>query len=163
MSLANTLQSAISMEIYTVLSGEHREVSALFATLKAAPDGLEGGRRALFAKIYQELLSHAKAEQAEVYDKADQRVGHQQIARAETEHEEIERRLNHLKSMDVSDADWDHQLEKLIALVDKHVKEEEENTFEKMRRVFSEKEAEDMAKAFHKAKEREAKKLENKI
>ena len=143
------MEGAISMSIYTVLGGEHNEVKALFATLRATPGS---GKKAVFDKIYAELISHSRAEQETVYDVAAERIPFGIIDEAEEEHAEMERILNELREKDVGSSDWMQRFEALVTAVQDHVTEEEGRMFQEMREVFSDDEARQMAKEFRDAK-----------
>lgn len=157
MSVTNTLESNIPMTIYTLLKGEHREVSLILKTLGSAPANM---RKTLFDKLRSELLSHAKAEQAEVYSLVKEKTTDPTLIEdAEQEHSQMERDLVELDLIDIESDTWMNKLDTLAAHVEHHVEEEENELFEEMKKIFSEEEAKAMAKAFKDAKDRELEKL----
>lgn len=148
MSVTNTLEGAASMSIYTLLKGEHREVSALFKALEVSPNALE---KPLFDKLRRELISHSNAEKAVVYPELDAKSSNKElIQEAEEEHTEIE---NLLMTVENAEGDgWKQPLRDLKNKVENHVKEEEKTMFDEMKSVLSDEEAKNMAKDFSKVK-----------
>jgi hemerythrin superfamily protein len=152
MSLTNTLEGALPMSIYTVLAGEHKEVSALFTAVLSAPDAMDGAEKSLFHKLYVELLSHAKAEQKTVYDRIEGKISKEEVEEAKRDHAEVEEMLKKIKAMDSASPEWTTEVKTLMRNVQAHVKEEEGVMFKQMQAVFSDEEARDMATQFHEAK-----------
>ncbi len=152
MSLTNTLEGALPLSIYSVLKGEHNEVAAMIKTLKASPIGQE----ALMKKLRQELLSHAEAEQITVYSKAEQRIANKNVVQeAKQEHEQMKQQLMSVESLELGGDSWKQKLQELENSITHHVKEEETQLFEEMKKVFNDEEAKEIAKEFHEAKKRE--------
>ncbi len=150
MSLTNTLEGAMDLTIYTVLKGEHHEVSALFAALETPLKALEGGREAAFKKLKKELLSHSKAEEATVYDRLQSKLTDEELIEdSREEHNEIAEYLESIEGLAIDSDEWRTEVQALKTLVEHHVEEEEHETFDHMQRVFSEDEAKEMAKAFN--------------
>jgi cysteinyl-tRNA synthetase len=149
MSMMSMIAKAAPFSIYTLLSGEHKEVNALLALLEASPDNLETGRGALFNKFKHELLSHAKAEEETVYDVLKTRQAEKGlVSHAKREHEEVELLLVELESMDLNDPSWGLKLQELKTKLNHHVEEEEEKMFSDMREIFSSEDAVTMGKSF---------------
>lgn len=148
------------MSIYTVLEGEHNEVSMIFKAIEASPD-VATGRTGLFQKLCNELRSHTVAEQATVYDKVKTKEGSKtMIDHAEREHQSVEHLINELESMDVTTDAWMLKLSELRQAVEHHVREEETKMFDRMHQLFTDDEARKMADDFQKAKNAELKKLQ---
>lgn len=161
MSLTTTMESVISMSIYAVLTGEHREVRTLFTSLQVSPDMIDGGKEMLFGKLRRELLSHAYAEHATVYSRIAERMSKEEVQEPEREHKEIEQILDFMRALNVTSDEWKARLQTLMEKVDDHIKKEEGPLFEKMKRMFSEEEALEMAKKFTQIKEEELHRLED--
>jgi hypothetical protein len=155
MSVSNTMEGTISMKIYTVLKGEHREVRAMFKALKTMPN------REVFKKLCDELISHANAVQETVYSQAAERIGAGDITKAEHEHEEVQQIITSLKAMNIDSEEWKNQLKILNDKVEAHVKFEEGEVFPKMMEKFNDAEAKTIAKQFHEVKNRELETLSN--
>ena len=104
---------------------------------------------------------HANAEQETVYSQVAERIGAEDIRKAEREHEEIQQLLESVKAMDIESEEWKNQLKILNDSVEAHVKYEEGEVFPKMMEKFSDAEAKTIAKQFHEAKNRELERLAN--
>lgn len=147
--MTSTLGKAAPLSIYTVLTGEHREVSAIIATLEATPSGMEAGKSGLYTKLKNELLSHAEAEEETVYARLKARQAERGIAEhAKREHQDIQKHLDELDAMNLSDDSWNTKLDELKQSIEHHVTEEEEVMFRDMRTLFSDEEATEMGKIF---------------
>jgi hypothetical protein len=161
MSMTSTVAKIITLSIYTVLEGEHNEVSLLFKALEATPN-TETGRTALFEKLCLELKSHTLAEQTTVYDKVKALEGTKtMIEHAEHEHEQVENLLNELDSMDIATDAWLLKLTELKQAVDHHVREEESKIFDTMHSLFTDDQARALADEFQERKNTELKKLKH--
>lgn len=159
--MTNTMEGVLTMTIYTVLEGEHNEVSLLFQALEMAPDGLESGRKNLFEKLRKELLSHAKAEERTVYDRVREKTSKDAlITEARHEHETMEKTLNEIDALDINSDEWMGKIRELKSQVEHHVEEEEDEFFAEMERLFNDDEADAMAKAFHEEKNKLLKALD---
>lgn len=151
--MTNTLEGVLPLEIYTVLKGEHNEVSLLFKALEASP---EGGRAAIFKKLRRELMSHAKAEETAVYERIRANTSTANLAQdAKREHDRMVHLMDMIYSMDPATETWMEKVKTLQEMVEEHVHEEETVFFEEMRSLFSEEESRAMAEAFHTEKTRE--------
>jgi len=137
--------------VFKELAKEHGEVSALLMRVKMTSD--EQVRRELFPKIRSELLSHEKGELREVYPIFRQHPELQKFAADhDTEAQELERMLNELSAIPVSDESWGSRFEKLVELVKQHVSEEENDYFPTAERVLGKDESERMDERFLKVK-----------
>ena len=154
--MTNAAEGVLPLSIYAVLKGEHKEVSLFFAALEASPAPIEAAKRSLFGKLRKELLSHARAEEATVYDPLQAKISDTaMLDEARAEHEEMEDMLEPPPAPDVADDTWMEKLRELKEAVDHHVEEEESETFKTMEKLFSEDEAKALANAFHEAKKKE--------
>jgi hypothetical protein len=132
--------------VLNTLEGEHAEVAMLMrACLEEGhddhdPEALEC-RRELYRTIRLQLLSHAKAEELEVYGVLElrpatrERATHNQI-----EHREIEHLIRRLDHMAESDLGWMPTFASLQMKVEAHVKDEEELLFEEAKQVLDKQE-----------------------
>jgi len=157
--MTSSAANVVTMSIYTVLEGEHNEVSALFKAIEATPD-IATGRTTLFTKLNNELRSHSVAEQQAVYDRVKTKEGGgEMISHSESEHADIEHHLNELETMDIVSDAWLLKLTELKHVVDHHVQEEETSVFDKMHQMFTDEEARELANDFQRLKNAELKKL----
>jgi hemerythrin superfamily protein len=136
--------------VFRHLAREHGEVSALLMRLKMTSD--PDVRRELWPTIRKELLSHERAEIREVYPAL--RHERDTAAMAE-EHDDdahdLEAAVDELTATAVDSDSWQPTLERLIAQVQEHVRDEEEEYFPIADRVFKDR-SDDMLERFEKAK-----------
>jgi iron-sulfur cluster repair protein YtfE (RIC family) len=136
--------------VFRHLMREHGEVSTLLMRLKATSD--PGVRRELWPTIRKELLSHELAEKREVYPAFRQEHELQSMAdEHDNDASELEDVIAELTSTAVDSAEWQSTLEGLIAQVQEHVRDEEEEYFPIADRVFRDR-SDDMLERFEKAK-----------
>jgi hemerythrin-like domain-containing protein len=136
--------------VFRHLMREHGEVSALLMRLKASSD--PNVRRELWPTIRKELLSHERGEMREVYPAFRREPELQAMAdEHDSDASELEDAVDELTSTPVDSADWQPTLERLIAQVQEHVRDEEEEYFPIADRVFKDR-SDDMLESFEKAK-----------
>lgn len=123
--------------VFTTLMEEHGQVTALLLRVKSSSDPQV--RRELWPRIRAELLSHEKAELAVVYPAYR---AHPEIARIAQLHDQdagqLEAAITQLHEITFDDPLWNQHFERLVKLVQHHVKEEEVEYFREGNRVFGE-------------------------
>jgi hemerythrin superfamily protein len=123
--------------VFRHLAREHGEVSTLLMRLKASSD--PDTRRELWPTIRRELLSHEQAELREVYPVLRQNADTRAMA---DEHDQdaksLEEVIHELTQTAVDSERWQPTLERLIAQVQEHVRDEEEEYFPIADRAFKE-------------------------
>jgi hemerythrin superfamily protein len=136
--------------VFRHLEREHGEVSALLMRLKLSSD--PDMRRELWPTIRRELLSHEQAELQEVYpalrenpDTRDMAEEHEQDA------EGLQEVIDELTATAVDSDQWQPTLERLIAQVQEHVRDEEEEYFPIADRAFKDR-SDNMLKRYELAK-----------
>ncbi|MCE3232251.1 MAG: Hemerythrin cation binding domain protein [Rickettsiaceae bacterium] len=132
------------MDIYTYLKKDHKKVSDLMKELLAtrSPEI----REEIFEEIKEELLLHAKTEQATFYKALEnKRQTGEEIEHAEDEHKEMEAYLKKLDKIDFNSENWIEQFGEFKHSVMHHVKEEEGEIFEQAKKILSERQAEKLA------------------
>ena len=143
--------------VFRHLMREHGEVSALLMRLKLSSD--PAMRRELWQEVRAELLSHEQAERLTVYPVFEQNPQTASIvARHERDAGDLEDVIEELTTMGVESPDWQPTLERLIAQVQEHVRDEEEEYFPLADYVFKER-SDDMLQRFEKAKAKAKKQL----
>lgn len=141
------------MTIYSVLAGEHNEIILLFQALEMAPEGLESGRKSVFSKLRKELLSHTEAEKRTVYDRVRKITKNEALVNAALEaHAAIEQHVEEIDKLDLNSNEWIHKIHELKSQVEHHIDTEENAFFAEMERLFTNDEAESIARAFHEEK-----------
>lgn len=140
--------------IYDVLKTEHRLVSELMEQAEALPEG-DPKRNQLLDQIKEELLSHAKAEEAEVYPVLMPHEEFRPLAlEAVEEHRVVARLLTELDRMRTTNERFTAKLTVLKENVEHHVKEEENELFAALKKVLERDEAKQLAVTFQQTKER---------
>ncbi|AKF04488.1 hemerythrin domain-containing protein [Sandaracinus amylolyticus] len=115
--------------IFERLSTEHGEISTLIRRVAATTDD-SNVRKELFERIRTELAAHARAEEKEVYStfRAIGDIGGKMDDSAD-EHHRIERYLEQLDAMPITDDRWIEVFREMMMLVQHHVIEEEQQIF----------------------------------
>lgn len=145
--------------VFRHLVQEHGEVSALLLRLKLSSD--PDKRRELWPIIRKELLSHEQAEKLEVYP-AFRHVSEMQTMAVEHDRDadDLEEVISELTATAVDSDQWQPILERLIAQVEEHVRDEEEEYFPIADRAFKDR-SQDMLARFEKAKAEAKRQLES--
>ncbi|WP_405140714.1 hemerythrin domain-containing protein [Sphaerisporangium sp. NBC_01403] len=117
-------------DVITVLTTDHREVEQMFAELEMSR-GDDERRRRLTEKVIIELVRHSVAEEAYLYPATRRLIpGGDELADREiAEHAEAERLMKELERTDPGDPAFDHLLDRFMATVREHVREEESRLF----------------------------------
>lgn len=135
------------MDIYTYLKKDHKHVANLMdeVLLTRAADQ----REALFAEIRMELELHADTEEATFYkaigNATRSKAVEEQMEHADEEHNEIRDYLEKLSALPMDSEEWMEQFGEFKHAVSHHVKEEENEIFEKAKKYLSDKQAKDLA------------------
>lgn len=141
------------MNIYETLKKDHEKVTALLDRLIASEKADSKLRESLVKQIRDELIPHARAEEAVLYnsirdvDSAKGVVGH-----AYREHIEAEAILRSLQVSDAVNLSWVNGAKKLRDALKHHIAEEEGEVFSAAKKLFIEEEAVAMAEVFEKMK-----------
>jgi hemerythrin superfamily protein len=136
--------------VFRHLAREHGEVSALLMRLKASSD--PSVRRELWPTIRKELLSHEIAEKREVYPAFRTDPELQSMAdEHDNDAEGLEDAIRELTDTAVDSEAWQPTLDRLIQLVQEHVRDEEEEYFPIADRAFKDR-SDDMLARFEKVK-----------
>ncbi len=141
------------MDIYEELKADHVKVLGLIDELIAAEKSAPKQREQLVEAIKDELIPHARAEEAVLYncireiDTAKEVVGH-----AYQEHLEAEALLRALQVTDAANISWVNGAKKFKKALQHHIDEEEGKVFTAAKKLFSEEEAVAMREVFHKMK-----------
>src|SRR5690606_32483129 len=114
-----------------------------------------------FEKIAVELLSHANAEERELYAVLERYPESQAKAKeSNTEHREIERLINEIDSVPFSSDEWLTKFEQLKDTVQHHVDEEESTLFDLAKSVLAKDELKAMDQRFLAEKKKQRETLE---
>ncbi|HVZ32828.1 MAG TPA: hemerythrin domain-containing protein [Polyangiaceae bacterium] len=144
--------------VFRHLAQEHGEVSALLMRVKMSSD--VELRRNLFPDIRKQLLSHERGELREVYPVLNKYPQTKEIVeRHGQEATQLEHQIEKLQKMNVEDAQWAQSFERLVDLVQHHVREEEDEFFPAAQRTIGEDETKKLLKRYEEAKSEEMSKL----
>jgi len=141
------------MDIYEELKKDHKKVKTLLDELIKSEQTDDKTRSSVIQAIRDELIPHARAEEAILYnslresDKAGSLALH-----GYAEHMEAETLLRSLQMMDSVDLSWVGGAKKLKEALEHHIQDEETRIFEASQKLFSVEEAEQMGAAFLKMK-----------
>jgi hypothetical protein len=146
--------------VFKQLTQEHGEVTALLIRVKMTSD--VGVRHNVFPKIRSDLLAHDRAELRAVYPAFAQHPDLEGMAKNhEAEASQLERTLDELSATDYGDESWGSKFERLVGLVEHHVKEEEDEYFPAANRILGKDEAERMKTRYLEAKAQAAQELKS--
>lgn len=141
--------------VFERLATEHGEIATLIRRVAVSGHG-SSIRAELFPRIRRELLAHARAEEKEVYAsfRAIPELA-EHVTHSVDEHHEIERMLDELNVMPVSDEAWIGKLRTLMKRVQRHVMDEELTVFPKAKKSLSRGQSEELEGRYLRAKEAE--------
>lgn len=141
------------MNIYQVLTQEHREVSQMLEQLLNTSEHAKKGREDAFQKLKQALTAHAEGEEKVFYPALKNVEDTRDLTlEAIEEHNLVKKLLSQLDGMPKDSQEWLAKLKVLKENVDHHVEEEEEELFEQAKQVLSDSQAQEMAKRFQQTK-----------
>jgi hemerythrin superfamily protein len=144
------------MDIYKLLKADHRKVEDLFETLVAARS--DGRREQILMQIRDELLLHAKTEEATFYaalEEADDEMLSELMPEAEEEHDEVRQLLEEIEAARAGTPKWYILVGSLKHAVEHHVEEEEGMIFEHAKEVLSDAQARELAQQMQQLKQEE--------
>ncbi len=141
------------MLIYDALKKDHDKVKELLATLVTSSQADEDTRTSLIQKIRDELVPHARAEEAVFYNSLRSiEPAKDLVKNAYGEHLEAESLLRTLQGMEAADMNWKKTALKLKEAVEHHIREEEGSVFSAAKQLLIEEEARMMGEAFERMK-----------
>jgi iron-sulfur cluster repair protein YtfE (RIC family) len=123
------------------LANEHRLTLATFDKIEATSDDQAGARSSLLAKLKYQLTKHALEEENVVYPALRQaNIAHDADA-LESEHGYVKTYLYELETMPNHSAEWLARVRDFRAMIEEHMRMEEEETFPALRNLLSEEQA----------------------
>jgi len=135
--------------VFKVLAEQHGEASALLKRVKSDPSK----RAELWPKIRQELTSHEKGELREVYPVLREYAATRALAdRHQTEADALSAQIDRIQALEMASSEWGRELERLIELVENHVREEEHDIFPKAQEAIGADRAKEIEPRFLAAK-----------
>ena len=138
--------------VFLHLAEEHGEVGALMKRLSNTSDPQV--RREHFPHIRAELLSHEKGELVEVYGVL---ANFEQLRGVVLKHNDdahaLEKAVADVDAIDFASEEWSTSFARLVALVQAHVEEEENELFPRAQEVIDEAESKQILERYEAAKE----------
>ena len=122
------------MDAIKMLKKQHREVEALFKELQKAKSA--GPRRKIFEKVADALAVHATIEERHFYPAVKKKQTQDMLLEAVEEHLEVKRVIADLLDLEANDPVFMAKVTVLMEDVQHHVKEEREELFPKVRKIF---------------------------
>lgn len=139
--------------IYTAIKDDHDNHRKLLSDLQ---DSTADDRADLWTKFYNDVKSHAAAEEETFYSKLISKTWGQDAARHSVhEHQQLDDLMEELNVMDHSTDLWMKKFEQLKHDYEHHMDEEENEVFTRAKDVIGEGEIEGFGKAFTKRKKEE--------
>ena len=137
--------------VFLHLAEEHGEVGALMKQLRKSTD--VEARRAHFRKIRAELLAHERAELAEVYPPLTHHDSTRELVVLHNqEATQLEAAIRAVDAVDPGSDAWGQAFERLFALVQQHVEEEEKDFFPKAQAAIGDEATEALLTRYEAAK-----------
>ncbi|WP_350279105.1 hemerythrin domain-containing protein [Kribbella sp. HUAS MG21] len=123
-------------DLVTVITRDHHAVELIFAELQLG-EGSSDHRRSLADHMTTELVRHAVAEEMYMYPAARSALpdGDTVADREIAEHAGVERLLKELEGVDATDPRFDDLVERVIADVRHHIRDEEEQLLPRLQAV----------------------------
>jgi len=145
------------MDVFELLTNDHRKVSAIFEQLEQTSDVTT--RQTLFAQVKQELDLHAYVEETLFYPKLKEAAETREITlEAYEEHQEVKDLLTEMQGLSPGDDEWSDLLQELKESVEHHVDEEENEMFPQAREVLSASEIDQLGTQIEAAKQQQKQK-----
>ncbi|MCT7977013.1 hemerythrin domain-containing protein [Laspinema olomoucense] len=154
-ALSGVFGSAVSrtkddVNILEILRADHRKADTLFMEIEKTSDAKK--REEFFGQLYKDLSAHAEAEEEVVYPAI--RAQFPEVQHLYNEQAEMKQLLEAIKSSNGSDASFMTRVKQLKEMVQHHVKEEENEMFNKFQQAMNESQMEQVSKQFKEAKSR---------
>ena len=155
-ALSGVVGSAVTrsddeMSIRDLIRMDHAKVNTLFVEVQGTNDPQK--LQEYFGQIYKDLTAHSEAEEQIVYTAV--RSYYADTQELYDEQAEMKQMLEEIKSMNPSNIDdFKAKVQQLMSAVLKHVQEEENDMFPKIRDNFSDEQQKQMATQFKEAKSR---------
>lgn len=130
------------MDAISLLKADHEKVKALF---NKAEDASESEKLSLFKQIHEELEIHTHIEETILYPKLKEIEELKDITlEGVEEHHQAKILMREISALSDDSSKLSPKLKVLQEDIEHHVKEEEEEMFPKMQKVFKVKELEDL-------------------
>jgi SMC interacting uncharacterized protein involved in chromosome segregation len=147
-------EKTIEMKIYEAIKKDH-DIQRNLCKQIIETSGASEERKKLWRELKKELEVHAVAEERYFYSPLIETDKMQEDARhGMAEHHEMDKLIEELDDTDMSSPHWIATLEKLVDKVEHHLEDEEEDFFGKAKKVYSQKEEDELASAYEESMEK---------
>lgn len=127
-------QAAAGRDPFDALAEDHRAILSLLDALERSPDNATFNRTQLLLRLKRRLAAHALAEEDVVYPLLHDRAHATEDARhLYDEHADMKVRLFALEQAPKDDQRWNDRVRELKALIEGHIRQEEQVDFPKLR------------------------------
>ena len=141
------------MKIYQAIKDDH-DIQRNLCSQILKTSGESEERKTLWEALRKELQVHEVAEERFFYSPLIDTDKMQEDARhGMAEHHEMDEMISELNDTEMSSPGWMATLKKLTEKVEHHLKDEEQEFFKKAKTIYSEKEAESLAKSYQETME----------
>ncbi len=120
------------------LATEHRMTLMTFDKIEATDDSQAGTRSTLLAKLKYQLTKHAIEEENVIYPALRQANSAHDADALESEHGYVKTYLYELETMPNDNPEWLARVRDFRAMIEEHMRMEEEEVFPALRRTMSE-------------------------
>jgi hemerythrin superfamily protein len=148
------------MDALQLLKKDHRAVETLFKEFEALGERAGKAKRKTVDKIVRELSMHASVEETTFYpairrkaEEAGAEGTDHDVLEALEEHHVVKWTLSELQKMQPSDERFEAKVTVLMESVRHHVKDEEQELFKEVRRLFEPQELKELGQQIEAAKE----------
>lgn len=136
------------MKIYEAIKNDH-DIQRNLCDKIVNTSGASPEREKLWEDLKKELEVHEVAEERYFYSPLIDTDKMQEDARhGMAEHHGMDKLIHELNDTDMSSPHWLSTLQKLVEKVKHHLKDEEDDFFKKAKSVYSEEEADSLAKSY---------------
>lgn len=150
------------MDAIALLTRDHREVEQLFKQFEKLTGRAQKSKERIVQRLIRELAIHSAVEEMLFYPavrtaalKSNVRTleeANETVLEALEEHHVVKWTLSELEKLDPSAERFDAKVRVLIESVRRHVEEEEQELFPKVRRLFKKEALDDLGERMEKAK-----------
>jgi hemerythrin superfamily protein len=135
--ISGSMRSRLGRDPFERLIEDHRKIRSLVNEMVQTPEGHLGRRTKLFLNLKRTLAKHAMAEEDVVYPLLHGPMHEaQQSKHLYDEHADLKIHLYELEHLLMENANWSERAFSLRDLLERHIREEEEIQFPKMRQFL---------------------------
>jgi iron-sulfur cluster repair protein YtfE (RIC family) len=144
------MRARLGEDSFELLIQDHRHIISTLEEMERAPGDSLARRARLFLTLKRTLAKHALAEEDVVYPLLHQEVHDvKESKRLYNDHADAKIALFELERLLKNKADWTVQVRSLRELLQKHIREEEDVEFPKLRRMLSERKSRRLSGLIH--------------